>query len=165
MARAFDQADIGLELQQCLQHVARIADAHIERAWHRLRIAKAGEQSRQDIAANRIAGGNAQLDATLRGKPFEFVGLVEQREGARKELPSGFVDAEASGHTVEQRAIECTFELGQRSADRGLRHGKRLCRGGGAAVLGHGDKYRKLAQGQAKRALFHVAGAVNRKIS
>ncbi|MNM91588.1 hypothetical protein D3C81_1038910 [compost metagenome] len=101
MAGTFDQADIGLELEECLQHVLRIADTHVQLARPGLRIAKAGQQGRENIAADGVARCDAQLHATLRGKSLEFVRLVEQRQRAREELPPGFVDAQAARHAVE----------------------------------------------------------------
>jgi hypothetical protein len=161
MAGAFDQADIGVELQQRLQHFAGIADAQIQRARSAARMAKARQQRRQDVAANGIAGRDAQLHAGLGGKALQFLGLVQQRQRAREKLAAGLVDAEPAGHAVKQRAVERALQLGQRGADSRLRHRKCLRRRHGAAMLGHGDEDGQLAQRQAQGAVFRPGvGAV-----
>src|SRR5262249_35517595 len=125
------------------------------RARRRLSMAKAGQQGGEDVTANGVAGGDAQLHACLRSKSLELVRLIEQRQGARKELASRFIDAETARDPIEQRSIDGALKFRERGADGRLRHRKGVCGGDRAAVLGHRDEYGQLAQGQAEWALVH----------
>ncbi|SPC13189.1 hypothetical protein CO2235_180087 [Cupriavidus oxalaticus] len=154
VAGAFHQADVGFELQQRLQHFAGVADAQVQRAGSAARMTETRQQRRQDIAADGVAGRDAQLHAGLRGKALQLVRLVQQRQRAREELAAGLVDAEAACDAIEQRAVQRTFQFCQRSADGRLRHRQRVRGCHGAAMLGDGDEDRQLAQREAQGALL-----------
>ena len=97
-------------------------------------------------------------------RPFPIENLKGLQDAQVMGYPSGefAVIVSEYAHTggLEQKdALEharVVSEIGQRAADRGLRQRQFIGGRYGRAVLGHGRKYRELAQREAKRAVFHI---------
>ena len=146
--RALDETDIGVVADDAGNHLRGIADQHAHPAV-RMRQFPAGQQGRQQVFADRQAGGDAQRRGVFAAEQvLELSRLLQQRRGHRQQRAAVFVEHQASADPVEQPHGQHRLELGKGRTGRRLRARDAGCRGARRALVGDGHEDFKLAQVQ-----------------
>ncbi len=125
MARPFDKPDIHAEINDRVNHVLAVADAHLQRQGREIP-AVAGDHFRQDVVADRAAGVDADRAVVFAEQLFNFNRLLQQGQRARVQQAAMFVHHQPLPYPVEKLHAQLPFKIGQGRADGGLRERQHL---------------------------------------
>ena len=119
-----EEANIDMPIPHDRQHAVGVDDLNVGTLWRGFADAKAGEPSRQQEAADRVARGEPQR-WRVRGVDRDYVRRAcercERRLGLWIQQPSGIGRADAEPSALEQRGAQAPLEPLQALACRRLR--------------------------------------------
>jgi len=141
-----DETDVGAERGDPLEHVMRVGDIQ-QHVAARVRLLPPGDQHREQVLADRVAGGQPQRRRMGRGEQgFRLHRLLQDSGRARQQGPPILVDDQLLAHPVEELRTKHGLQLAERVTRGRLRARDLVSRGPRRAAARHRREHLQLAQ-------------------